>query len=118
MIKRPVNLYPAYHAHVYFDATTLDHARLLCNRAGSELGIPVGHIHTRTVGPHPHWSCQLSFTSDRFDEIINWLEKNRNGLNILVHGVTGNDLADHAEHAAWLGEPSELNLDIFMDGNT
>jgi DOPA 4,5-dioxygenase len=34
-------------------------------------------------------------------------------LTILVHGLTGEDLADHTEHASWLGEPAELDLSIF-----
>ena len=113
MINRPVNRYPVYHAHVYFDATTLEQARKLCGDAGKTLKIPVGHIHTRPVGPHPKWSCQLSFDSSRFDNVINWLESHRNGLDILVHGVTGNDLIDHTEHAAWLGQPSQLKLEVF-----
>ena len=35
------------------------------------------------------------------------------GLTVLVHGLTGDDLADHTEHAAWLGEPVELDLSVF-----
>jgi aromatic ring-cleaving dioxygenase len=113
MIKRPANLYSTYHAHIYFNAASLDQARNLCENAGETLKISVGRVHTRPVGPHPHWSCQLSFDAPRFDEVITWLDQHRHGLNILVHGVTGDDLADHTEHAAWLGQASELNLALF-----
>ncbi len=113
MTTRPENLYPAYHAHVYFDEDTLDLARRLCQETGSTLFIPVGRVHTRNVGPHPHWSCQLSFNAAQFDTVINYLEEHRYGLNILVHGVTGDDLADHTDHAMWLGQPSDLNLKVF-----
>lgn len=113
MSRAPENLYPLYHAHVYFDEESLEVASELCNRAGKELSIPVGRIHARNVGPHPHWSCQLIFNSEEFDRVISWLELNRKGLNILVHGVTGNDLQDHTDHAAWLGNSSELNLALF-----
>ncbi len=85
----------------------------MCIEAGDALSIPVGRIHTRNVGPHPHWSCQLSFNATQFDKVIHHLKERRKGLNILVHGVTGDDLADHTDHAAWLGDSSSLNLEMF-----
>ena len=115
MPKRPENNYPAYHAHVYFDKNTLEQATALCTEAGKAMAVPVGRVHTRNVGPHPHWSCQLSFDSGRFDMVIAWLDKHRNGLNILVHGVTGDNLADHTDHAAWLGKSSKLDLSPFQN---
>ena len=57
--------------------------------------------------------CQLAFDSTQFDTLIPWLDEHRGGLNILVHGVTGNDLADHTANASWLGEPATLNLSMF-----
>jgi len=113
MIRRPENIYPAYHAHVYFDQGTLAAARELCTQAGELFGVSVGRIHQKRVGPHPRWSCQLAFDAARFDDLVPWLERNRNGLTVLVHGLTGNDLADHTGNAAWLGEPVELDLSVF-----
>ncbi|MGK0297885.1 MAG: aromatic ring-cleaving dioxygenase [Gammaproteobacteria bacterium] len=117
MISQPVNNYLSYHAHVYFDKSTLQQAIILCDNALHILKIPVGRIHNKLVGPHPHWSCQLSFTSNQFNKVITWLKHNRQDLTILVHGVTGDNMADHTTHAAWLGEPSILNLNIFIDNN-
>ena len=113
MIKRPSNVYKSYHAHVYFDESTAEHARELCTKAGELFGATVGRFHRKLVGPHPHWSCQLSFDSSQFDGLIGWLEKNRNGLDILVHGLSGDALEDHTTHAAWLGNPVKLDLDVF-----
>ena len=113
MARRPENAYQSYHAHVYFDQRTLPIARPLCTRAGELFGVPVGRFHEKLVGPHPRWSCQLAFDSTQFDELIPWLDANRKGLTVLVHGRTGDDLADHTDHAAWLGEPVELNLSFF-----
>jgi DOPA 4,5-dioxygenase len=73
----------------------------------------MGRVHQKLVGPHPHWSCQLSFDSTQFDKLIPWLEQNRGGLTVLVHGVTGNDLEDHTTNASWLGAPAKLNLEVF-----
>jgi aromatic ring-cleaving dioxygenase len=111
--QAPQNLYDRYHAHVYFDAQTLDQAALLCRQAGEKFNLPVGRVHQQPVGPHLAWSCQISFEAAQFEELMDWLEQHRQGLTVLVHGLTGNDLADHTDHAAWLGEPQELNLHIF-----
>lgn len=102
-----------YHAHVYFGPDTVEQARRLCQQAGERFGVGVGRLHERPVGPHPHWSCQLSFDEAQFDVFIDWLEHHRNGLDVLVHGLTGDALADHTTHASWLGHPSKLNLAIF-----
>ena len=113
MTRRPENLYPRYHAHVYFGPASVAQACALCEQAGQLFNVTVGRVHEREVGPHPHWSCQLAFDSEEFDRIIPWLEQHRGGLDVLVHGVTGDDLADHTTHASWLGQESALKLDLF-----
>ena len=115
MTRRPENLWDQYHAHVYFDADTLDQARELCIDAWRECHIGVGRAHEKPVGPHPRWSCQLSFDKDEFDRVVPWLDRHRDGLTILVHPLSGDDLADHSDYAAWLGNPVELKLDLFQD---
>lgn len=113
MIARPQNVHAQYHAHVYFDETSVQQARELCQTAAARFGVTMGRVHEKLVGPHPHWSCQLSFDSTQFDALIPWLDANRGGLNILVHGQTGNSIEDHTTHAAWLGQPTALNLSRF-----
>lgn len=113
MIPRPRNVFPRYHAHVYFDEKTTEQARELCQNAASKFGAAMGRVHQKLVGPHPHWSCQLAFDSSQFDALIPWLEANRDGLTLLVHGQTGNDLEDHTTNASWLGEPAKLDLSHF-----
>lgn len=113
MTKRPENLYDRYHAHVYFGPTSVPQARALCQRAGKLFGVVVGRVHEREVGPHPHWSCQLAFDGANFDAFIPWLDQHRCGLDVLVHGLSGDDLADHTTHAAWLGQAAALKLDMF-----
>ena len=114
-VKRPRNIYPAYHAHVYFAQDTLAQAEALCRAAGERFGVAVGRVHQKLVGPHPHWSCQLAFDAAKFDALLPWLEANRGGLTIFVHGLTGNYLEDHTTHAAWLGLPATLDLSVFSD---
>jgi DOPA 4,5-dioxygenase len=110
---RPRNLFAKYHAHVYFDAKTIGQAREVCENAAKLFGVVMGRVHEKPVGPHPHWSCQLSFDSAQFEELIPWLDEHRGGLNVLVHPVTGNALEDHTTHASWLGQAVKLNLSIF-----
>lgn len=113
MTRRPVNVHAAYHAHVYFDADTVAQARALCEEAGRRFGVAVGRVHEKNVGPHPRWSCQLAFRADQFDDLVAWLDAHRDGLDVLVHGLSGNDLRDHTDHAYWLGKAWPLELDLF-----
>ena len=111
--KIPINNYDYYHAHVYFELETLALATGLCQTCGDLFNLKVGRIHQKKVGPHPMWSCQISFSAKDFEQLIPWLENNRLGLTVLVHALTGNNLQDHTEHAYWLGSEVELNLDMF-----
>lgn len=104
-----------FHAHVYFDATTIDQARALCEAAREELGVEMGRVHEKPVGPHPDWSCQLAFPVERAGEVITWLALNRDGLVVFVHPETGDDLADHTRHAIWMGAIRELDTSIFAE---
>jgi aromatic ring-cleaving dioxygenase len=113
MVQRPQNLYTQYHAHVYFDEQSTQQARALCQNAAARFGVTMGRVHQKLVGPHPHWSCQLAFDSAQFDGLIPWLDSQRDGLNILVHALTGRHIDDHTIHASWLGEPAVLNLSHF-----
>jgi aromatic ring-cleaving dioxygenase len=112
--KTPSNIHDAYHAHVYFDKQSADNARNLCDQADNNFDVVVGRFHQKLIGPHPQWSCQIAFNQSEFDGLIPWLDKNRKGLTILVHGSTGNDLKDHTDYAYWLGESVELNLQMFQ----
>ncbi|PIE25122.1 MAG: 4,5-dioxygenase [Neptuniibacter caesariensis] len=105
--------FPAYHAHVYFNADSYAAAEALCTAASDQFAIPMGRLHRKPVGPHPAWSCQLSFPAQLFAEIIPWLNFHRNGLDILIHPVTDNALKDHSEYTMWLGHSYELDLSIF-----
>ena len=98
-----------YHAHVYFDADTIETAR-------DRYGVDMARMHEKPVGPHPMWSCQLAFEPEVFDQIIPWLALNRQGLVIFTHPDTGNHLADHRDHAIWMGAMPTLDLSIFKSG--
>ena len=103
-----------YHAHVYFDADTIDQARALCEQAAQLFPLKMGRVHERPVGPHPDWSCQLAFGPQMIGEVLPWLARNRKGLVVFLHPDTGDDLLDHTEHAIWMGAMRPLDLSVFQ----
>lgn len=52
---RDIDLIKGYHAHVYFDESTIEPAKALCEEAGKRFGVTVGRMHHRPIGPHPCW---------------------------------------------------------------
>ena len=68
-------------------------------------------MHEKPIGPHPTWSCQLLFSKVQLTSMIIWLLENRRGLTVFIHPVTGDDFLDHTDHAIWLGNQVELNLE-------
>lgn len=104
----------SYHAHVYYDAATLETARQVCEAARERFpGLEMGRMHERLVGPHPRWSCQLAFPAALFAEVLPWLMVNREGLTVFTHPNSGDALGDHRERALWMGELLDLDLSIF-----
>ena len=99
-----------YHAHVYFDATTIDQARALCEQVASRFDVEMGRVHECPVGPHPMWSCQLAFGQKASADVIPWLARNRNGLVVFIHLETGDVIKDHTDHTMWMGKMMELDL--------
>jgi len=112
-VSRPVNCHDAYHAHIYFDQNSRAHARWLIEQTASQFGLTVGRFHEKPVGPHSCWSVQVVFSTSDFEHYIPWLDQHRQGLTVLVHGLTGDHLKDHTDYAYWLGEPQVLDLSIF-----
>jgi DOPA 4,5-dioxygenase len=100
----------SYHAHVYYDTSTREQARQLCEAAGKQHPLTVGRMHDNPVGPHPRGSCQLAFAADRLAEVLPWLVLNRNGLTVFAHANTGDALTDHTAHVIWLGRSETLDL--------
>lgn len=102
-----------YHSHVYYDAQTLAQAKALCEAAAQRFDLTMGRMHERPVGPHPDWSCQLSYASELLNEVLPWLATHRNGLVIFTHILSGDDLRDHRDYAIWMGAVRPLDLSIF-----
>ena len=105
----------AYHAHIYYDpAKTRDRAAQLRQRVAKKFPqAKLGRWHDELVGPHPQAMYQIAFPRDMLAEFVPWLMLNRDGLTVLLHPETGDDLTDHSAHAAWFGAVLPLRLEVF-----
>ena len=111
MTSHALTAITGYHAHVYYDADSKQTAADVRAALEAAFAVRMGRWHDRPVGPHPMWSYQIAFAPEQFAEVVPWLALNRRGLIVFVHPETGDDLADHTEHAIWMGDRQELALD-------
>ena len=104
-----------YHAHIYYEpAKTRAKAEQLRERVAAEFPqAKVGRWHDELVGPHPQSMYQVAFPSEMLATFVPWLMLNRDGLTVLLHPETGDNLTDHSAHAAWFGAVLPLRLDVF-----
>ena len=105
-----------YHAHIYYDPATRAKAERLRQGIGERFAAKLGNWHDEPVGPHPVAMYQVAFTGEEFSGLVRWLMLNREGLDVLVHPLTDDSVADHTRFAAWLGTPLPLRLDVLRRG--
>ncbi len=104
-----------YHAHIYYDpANSRGRAEKLRQRIAKDFPqARLGRWHDELVGPHPQSMFQIAFPAEMLAAFVPWLMLNRDGLVVLLHPETGDDLADHTAHAAWFGAVLPLRLEAF-----
>lgn len=101
-----------YHAHIYYDPATRPAAEALRARIAAEFpAARLGRWHDVPIGPHPRAMYQVAFAADLLAGMFASLLLHRDGLTVLLHAETGDDLADHTAHAAWMGEVLPLRLE-------
>ena len=69
-------------------------------------------MHDVPVGPHPSTIYQVAFAPDQFATFIPWLMLNRGGLIVFLHPETGDEPANHMDHAIWMGAILELDTSV------
>jgi aromatic ring-cleaving dioxygenase len=114
VLLRDPDIIRDYHAHIYYDpkATRERAARLRERVATAFPEATLGRWHDELVGPHPQSMYQIAFPRTLIGSLLPWLMLNRDGLTILLHPGTGNDYADHSDHAVWLGNKLPLRLAV------
>ena len=111
MMKEDTINIVGFHGHIYFDNDNRDAAARV--REGlTQFELQLGRWHDKPIGPHPQAMYQVAFLPDQFGKVVPWLMLNREGLDILIHPETGDDVADHTKHSLWLGEKLELNIEF------
>lgn len=101
----------SFHAHVYYDPDAREAAARVREGLGDLFQVQLGRWHDKLVGPHTKSMYQVAFAPDQFDKVVPWLMLHREGLDILVHPNTGDAVADHTNHALWLGEKLAINIE-------
>jgi DOPA 4,5-dioxygenase len=102
-----------WHAHIYFEPATRERALRVRERIADELGLQVGRVHDRLVGPHTAPMFQVLIPNDALAAAATWLALNRDGLVVLLHPETGDHRADHTDHALWMGAVLDVNVGAF-----
>ncbi len=96
MIKDTIKI-TGFHAHIYFDTANRDAAARVREELGTRFEVRLGRWHDKPIGPHSKAMYQVAFSPNLFGELVPWLMLNREGLDILVHPETGDDVADHTD---------------------
>ena len=103
-----------YHMHVYCELEQIPLAQsihdLLMNEKPGIDG--AGPVRNYPVGPHALPMFEAWFQPDAINKVLPWILKNRQGLSVLIHPLTGDDYLDHAESAIWIGNPLPINLEM------
>jgi aromatic ring-cleaving dioxygenase len=108
-----------YHAHIYYDPadpTTRATAERLRHGIGERFAARLGNWHDEPVGPHPVAMYQVAFAAAEFPHLVPFLMLNRDGLDVLVHPMSGDSVADHTRFAMWLGRSLPLRVEVLRRG--
>src|SRR5271166_7196834 len=111
---RPIK---GYHAHVYYAPETRAIAERVRAAINDRFQARLGSWHDEPVGPHPVSMYQVAFAVEEFPRLVPWLMLNRDGLDVLVHPLSGDSVADHTRFAMWLGQVLPLRLDVLRRGS-
>jgi DOPA 4,5-dioxygenase len=114
-----------YHIHIYYDEDKFGRDKLLAEVAAARLtGLfpeaTQGPFSVGRVGPHTKNNIEVSVDAKSFGEVLQFLQMNNDGLSILIHPRTGDELKDHGNAAMWIGKPVPFNesfLDLFRPAN-
>ena len=106
-----------YHAHIYYDPTrTRAVAEGVCAALGEKFQVEIEAFRDTPIGPHPSANVLVIFTPDQFEQVVPYLMLHRDGLDVLVHPLTEDAVADHTDFALWLGQPVALHRHTLPHG--
>lgn len=102
-----------YHAHIYFFPKDASIIQKVFDEARKFRYMRTYPIVPRPVGPHATGMFEAHFNEDAKENVLRWLQENRQGLSVLIHEDTGDDHRDHSQNVIWLGEILPLDFGFF-----
>lgn len=103
-----------YHAHIYFDTALRASAESLRSellRAFSGR-VRVHGLIDEPIGPHPLPMFEVDIPAPELETVKSWMSEHHGAHSILIHPLTGDDLADHRDFPQWIGKPLKLDLEF------
>lgn len=107
----------ATQLHFYCKSNEIDKCIKLREQFVEDLKVVggAGSVRSSPVGPHPLPMFKSWFDNEHLDKFLRWAMKNRKGLSVVIHLLSGDDQADHRDHSLWLGEQLALKLALFTE---
>lgn len=112
---KAVQAIEGYHLHIYHganDRAAADRVAQSVETLFADDLIRSSHA-IGAVGPHTAPNVAVYIRSEGFGRIVQWLQMNSEGLSILIHPETGDDLKDHLDGSMWLGKQMDYNQRFF-----
>ncbi len=109
-------LITGYHVHCYFhDTDSRAKASLLREEMASRFKVKVSPIWDEVDFNDPHQRPMFfaAFPAEEFANVVPWVMLNQNNLNIMIHPITGDHIADHRDFPIWMGKVLTVNLEVF-----
>ena len=103
-----------YHVHVYFhDAKSKSKVISLKEELQQRFQIKTSRLFEEVDVNDPHQRPMFvaTLSASEFADVVPWVMLNQNGLNMMIHPMTGDNMADHRDYPMWLGSVLTINLD-------
>jgi aromatic ring-cleaving dioxygenase len=104
-----------WHCHVYFPPEDRETAVQLNKAIQEEFKIWDYRWLNESNILHPTPMFRFQFDRCDLGRFFEWMTLHRQGLSILVHAITGDDIFDHSYNIIWMGTPLALDLDALRD---
>ncbi len=106
-----------YHAHIYFEAATRTSAESLREKIQNTFQgqLRIHGLIDLPIGPHPLPMFEVDIPSDHKEAFHAWLTQHHGVHSVLIHPLSGDDLADHRDYPEWVGVPLKLNLEFWKE---
>lgn len=106
-----------YHIHIYAsDSTQSPIVQNLADQLRTLFDVDTGGPwNIGKIGPHTKDNIEIDIKNpEAFGKVVAWLQmNNKEGLSILVHPRTGDELADHT-NGVWIGKPVSFDDHFFI----